>query len=172
MKRTTFVAVATCFVLLSLSCQKNASTSKNESALKLQAPSGQQVAASIQQLKAEAARVILFKYNTEQEFQLTNIEYLPVTKGYAAIVSYTLQDGTTGRYAVFQGVQFNLPSSSGAGIIPPINASQQEAAGKATISCKGTCQCSLSATINTDTGVITVNCGCSNCEAHVTVTQS
>ena len=171
MKRTTFVAVATCLVLLSLSCQKNASTSNNEKALKLQAPSGQQVAASIQQLKAEAARVILFKYNTEQEFQLTNIEYLPVTKGYAAVVTYTLQDGTTGNYGVFQGVQFNLPPSSGVGIIPENNASK-EAAGKATISCRGTCQCSLSATINTDTGIITVNCGCNSCDAYVTVSAS
>ena len=172
MKRTTFVAVATCLVMLSLSCQKNASTSNNEKALKLQAPSGQQVAASIQQLKAEAARVILFKYNTEQEFQLTNIEYLPVTTGYAAIVSYTLQDGTTGNYGIFQGVQFNLPPSSGVGVIPQDASASKEASGKATICCRGTCQCSLSATINTDTGVITVNCGCSNCEAHVTVTQS
>ena len=170
MKRTTFVAVATCLVL-SLSCQKNASTSNNEKALNLQAPSGQQVAASIQQLKAETARVILFKYNIEQEFQVTNIEYLPVKRGFAAIVTYRLQDGTTGTYGVFQGVQFTLPSSSGAGIIPPINALQQEAAGKATISCKGNCQCSLSATINTDTGIITVSCGCNSCDAYVTVSS-
>jgi hypothetical protein len=168
MKKTAFVAVATCLVLLSLSCKKNTSSSNTAEALNLRAPSGQQVAASIEQLKAEAALVILFKHNAPVEFQLSSIEYLPVKKGYAAIISYTLQDGTTGKYGVFQNVQFNITAASGAGIVPPGENENNVAPGKATISCRGTCSCSLSATINTDTGIITVDCGCTSCGAYVT----
>lgn len=164
--------MATCLVLLSLSSQRTASTSNARSMLDLQAPSGLRITTSIQQLEAEAARVILYKHNMQQEFKINNIEYLPVTTGYAAIISYTLQDGTAGNFGMFYDVKLDFGACSSVGIVQQGSATNynaaQQAAGKATITCRGNCPCSLSAVINTDTGTITVNCGCSGCEPHMT----
>lgn len=167
MKKTAFVAIATCIVVLATSCKKNTNTSSKEEALELKAPSGQQIASGIQQLKAEAARVILFKHNTEQPFQITNVNYLAATKGYAAIVAYTLQDGTAGSYAVFSGVKYNVTNAAELSVVPRNKNSHAMADAKVTITCRGTCNCVLSATINANTGVITVDCGCSNCKAEI-----
>ena len=165
MKKRSIIAIVAmaCLALLSLSCQKNAAVSAKEKTLKLDAPSGQHIA-TIGELKQQAAQVVLNKHGKEQSFEITSIDFLPVAKGYAAIISYRLQNGITSNFAVFSGVKFNVASSS------ITTSAAQEKDGKVTISCKGTCSCTLSATVNADTGVITVNCGCSGCDA--TMTQS
>ena len=149
-------------LLLSVSCQKNSTASNKEKELNLAAPSGQRIAASINQLRVDALQVIINKHDGPQEFEITGINFLPIKKGYAAIVSYRLQDGTENSFGIFSGVKYKLAH-------PNANALNESMAadGKVTISCQGTCTCKMSTTINTDTGVITVDCGCSNCEAHI-----
>lgn len=95
----------------------------------------------------------------KENVEIVNVQHLPVKQGYAAIITYKNQDGTTGNYGIFSGVQLNL--SNGAAL----NTEMRD--GKVKISCAGTCTCHLSTTINTDTGVITVDCGCSSCSAQV-----
>ncbi len=155
-------------VLLIPSCQKNSGVSEEEKALSLEAPSGQQIAVTIQELKSEASDMLRNKFGTGTDFQLTLIEYLPAAKGYAAIIHYRLEDGTTGNYGIFSEVSFAVAPGSVSDLavrktVDPIEA------GRVTITCvkKGSCECRLSATINTDTGVITVSCGCSTCNVTV-----
>lgn len=173
MKKTSFIAIAAMasLAMLSLSCQKNAGISDKEKALQLQAPSGQLIAATIHALKAEASEIVLNKFG-KQDFQLTQIEYLPVTSGYAAIVYYQLEDGTTGNYGNFSEVKYVVPLPLETVTIPQKNkgVSNPGENAKVTISCvkKGSCECHLSATINADSGVITVSCGCSTCDVRVT----
>lgn len=171
MKRTSFAAMAaTCLLLLAISCKKNDNLSVKEQSLELQAPSGKQIATSIQQLKAQAAQIVMHKHNSKQRFKLTGIQYLPAAEGYAAIISYALQDGTSGTFGIFEDVKLNIDPATGVDIISrggAENLSVQESAGKVSISCRGNCNCVLSAVINTDTGVITISCGCSECSAHI-----
>jgi hypothetical protein len=167
---TAFAAAAVLF-LLSVSCQKNANLSAKEKTLSLEAPSGRRVASSMQQLKSDAVPTLIAKYGTAEQFEITGIQYLAITKGFAAIVSYRLENGTTGNYGIFSGVKVVLPKAHELTVTKDrLSASTQmrEADGKVTISCKGTCTCRMSATINADTGVITVDCGCSDCSSTVT----
>lgn len=153
MKKTALTAMAVVAALLFLSF----SFSKNNK--DLIAPSGQRIASSMQKLKAESKHIVSGKHAGARDFEIVNVSYLPVKKGYAAIVTYKLQDGTTDSYGIFSGVQLNLPQ--GAAL------STEMRDGKVKITCAGTCSCHMSTTINTDTGVITVDCGCSNCSAQI-----
>jgi hypothetical protein len=163
MKKTLIIAAAMAsLVLLSPSCQKNAGLSKQEQSLSLHAPSGQRIAATVHDLKTHASAIVENKFGKGQDFQLMRIDYLPVEKGYAAIVFYELKNGTIGNYGIFSGVSYDLAASDETAV--------QEEDSKVTISCdkKGTCDCNLSGTYNPNTGVVTVNCGCSTCEVKVT----
>lgn len=154
MKKTTLTAIAavTVLVLLSLSFRKSVT------AVNLTAPTGQRIAASVQSLKAESVQLISHKHGSVA-FEIISVSYLPVKQGYAAIVSYRLQNGITGSYGIFAGVPLQLPNQSA------LNVEARE--GKVKITCEGTCTCHLSVTINSDTGVITVECGCSSCSAQI-----
>ncbi|HYC28978.1 MAG TPA: hypothetical protein VEB42_09180, partial [Chitinophagaceae bacterium] len=142
MKKSTFTAIAAVAALVFLSL----SFSKDNKGL--MAPSGQRIAASMRALKAESVQIISGKHAGVREFEITDVSYLPVKKGYAAIITYRLQDGTTDSYGIFSGVELNLPQRAAL--------STDASYGKVKISCAGTCTCHLSTTINTDTGVITV----------------
>lgn len=171
MKKSTFPALAAVAALLlfSLSCQKHSTASDKEKDLNLDAPSGQRIASSIRQLKSDALKLIFTKHAGMQEFEITKISYLPVSKGYAAMISYRLQNGTAGSFGIFKGVKYKL-AQPGELFISNNGEVQSSADGKISISCSGTCNCKMTTTINTETGVITVDCGCNNCSA--TVTQS
>ena len=164
MKKTLIIAATAMasLVLLMPSCQKNAGLSKQEQSLSLEAPSGQRIAATVQELKAHASEIVGNKFGKGKDFQLMRIEYLPVEKGYAALVFYELENGAVGNYGIFSGVEYDLVTSDETAV--------EYESSRVTISCvkKGTCDCSLSGSVNPNTGVITVNCGCSTCEVKVT----
>ena len=160
-------AAVVALLLLSLSCQKNSTITNKEKNLNLDAPSGQRIASSIEQLKTEAAQIILSKHLGGQSFELTGINFLPVKKGYAAIVSYRLQDGITGSFGIFSGVKYKLAQPDEFSIMANYQDESMAADGKISITCEGNCNCKMSTTINTETGVITVDCGCNNCSAKV-----
>jgi hypothetical protein len=169
MKKSTFPALAAvaALLLLSLSCQKHSSISNKEKNINLDAPSGQRIASTIQQLKEDAVQVIVSKHAGLQAFEITGIDFLPVKKGYAAIVSYRLQDGTAGSYGIFSGVRYRLAQPHQLSVMANYQDESMAVDGKISITCEGTCNCKMSTTINTDTGVITVDCGCNNCSAQV-----
>jgi hypothetical protein len=159
MKKRTFAAIAAVMALLflSLSFRKDASISNKERELSLNAPNGQRIATGVRALKAEAAQLLARKHGSVQAFEITGVSFLPVKKGYAAIVSYRLQDGTTSSYGIFSGVQLKLPHKKAL--------SMEANYDQVKIVCLGICFCHLSVTIDTDTGVITVDCGCLTCGA-------
>ncbi|HYF32952.1 MAG TPA: hypothetical protein VD993_17630 [Chitinophagaceae bacterium] len=179
MKKLLSIAMAMALAILPFtSCQKSETVSEEEKLLQLQAPSGQHIAAAISDVRAEAAAIILDKFGTGKAFRLTAIEYLNVTKGYAAIISYRLSDGTTGNYATVADAAFTVEAASirtnsvktkktsGASAI--IN---DESVSKVTLQClkTGTCECKISATINAETGTITWKCSCTDCEMQIII---
>jgi hypothetical protein len=182
MKKTVWIAVMAImcfFVLPLLSCKKADSNAEHEQSLSLKAPSGQSIAPSLTSLRADAARIILKKFGSAQEFQITHIEYLPVSKGFAAIISYELSNGEKGNFASFTGVKFRVISQS---VITDMATAEQLSTGEAlesleggnggkiTITCSrtGTCECKVQGTVNTNTGVVTWGCSCEQCSATVT----
>lgn len=145
------MAVIWCFTI---SCQKQQVVQKEEIPIDLLSPSGMRIAASMGELKKEAAVVITKKYGSGKDATITGIEYLPAEKGYAAIINYRLGDGTIGNFAMIAGGKYRLPSGD-----------VTEVAGKVSIICVqvATCVCFIRATIDADTGVITYSCNCGTC---------
>jgi hypothetical protein len=159
-------------------CQKNqadTSITSKEAVLSLKAPSGVNIASNITALKSEASEVVSKKFNAKVNFEITDINYLPVKTGYAAIISYKTQEGISSNYAVFNGVKFKIVSQS---IKTDVNTSNDLSSlensmlstAKIKIVCSriGTCECKVEGTVDMNTGIITWRCSCEQCAAEVT----
>ena len=169
------LAIMSLIILPAISCKKSDTAQKPQS-LSLKAPSGQQIAQSVTALRTEASGIISKKFGGKQDFEITNIDYLPVNQGYAAIISYRISSGETGNFASFSGIRFKISSQSITTDYPTAqylsgNAEAQNAdAGKITITCtrNGTCECKVQGTVDTNTGIVTWGCSCEQCTATVT----
>lgn len=155
--RKEFMAIATMAGViwcLTISCQKQQVVQNDETPINFLSPSGVRIAASMGDLKKEAAVVITKKYGVLKEATITGVEYLQADKGYAAIINYILGDGTIGNFAMISGGKYKLPSGE-----------VTEVAGKVSILCvqMGPCDCFIRATIDAETGVITYSCSCGTC---------
>ena len=156
-----------------VSCNK-AGNVPNEEKLQLEAPSGQKIAASASDLMKQASTIITEMFGKQQSFQITGIGYLNVSKGFAAIVNYQLEDGTVGNYAIIDGVSFALDSKSISTRKPAKKTNDDtvladETSSRVTLSCQkapgGNCICKIQGVIDAQTGVITWKCNCQNdCE--------
>jgi hypothetical protein len=64
----------------------------------LTAPNGQMIAKSFTALENETAEIIEQAKGERKEFQITNIAYYPVKKGYLVEVNYITYDNISGNY--------------------------------------------------------------------------
>ena len=160
------------------SCNK-AESVPNEEKLQLEAPSGQRIAASASDLMKQSSTVITELFGKKQSFQLTGVEYLNVSKGYAAIISYQLSDGTVGNFATIEGVSFKIDATSISTRKPAKKAKDDtvladESGSKVSLVCQKVpptnCPCKIQGVLNTQTGTITWKCDCQNdCEMVVII---
>ena len=175
MKKLFFIASMAMIMAIApfVSCNK-AGNVPNEEKLQLEAPSGQKIAASASDLMRQTSIVITEMFGKIQSFQITGIDYLNVSKGYAAIVSYQLDDGTVGNYATIDGVSFTLDAKSISTRKPAKKTSDNtvvadDASSKVTLTCQkvpgSNCPCKIQGILDTQTGTITWKCNCQNdCE--------
>lgn len=68
--------------------------------LSLTAPNGQQIAESMEALRASTAADITEQFGDDCDFTITSIEYAPLKEGYLALIGYRLADGSTSNYAL------------------------------------------------------------------------
>ena len=181
MKKQFFIALMAMIMAIApfMSCDK-AGNVPNEEKLQLEAPSGQSIATSTADLMRQTSTVITEMSGKKQSFQITGIEYLNVSKGYAAIVSYQLDDGTVGNYATIDGISFTLDSKSISTRKPAKKTSDNtvvadEASSKVTLTCQkspgGNCNCKIQGVLDSQTGTITWKCNCQNdCEMVIIIT--
>lgn len=159
MKRSIFIACMAIILAIApfLSCNK-AGDIPDEKNLQLTAPSGEQIAVSASDLKAKMSAVIAKNFGAKKDFRVTGIEYLNTGKGYAALISYELSDGTAGSFLRVKGLKYTIASQSVT--VVPGDAGSREAY----IFCRlisGTCNCKVtSVVIDTEAGTITVGCNC------------
>jgi hypothetical protein len=161
-----------------MSCNK-AGNVPNEEKLQLESPSGQMIAATASDLMRQTSDVLFELFGKKQLFELTNVEYLNVSKGYAAIVSFRLNDGTIGNYAIVEGVSFHLDSKSISTRKPARKTNDNtvladDAGSRVSLVCQRTagsnCQCKIQGTLDATTGTITWKCDCqSGCEMVVII---
>lgn len=153
------------------SCQKADVVSNEEQSLQLQAPSGQRIAATVQDVREEAAGIIIRKHGTLQGFRLTHIEYLPVRKGFAAIISYRLSDGSTGNYATVSDTRFATTSPSvgttpeTAEVFAAAMETGDDTGSRVSFICMriGACDCRIQGVVDAESGVVTWKCSCIEC---------
>jgi hypothetical protein len=153
------------------SCQKS-SSSKQANQINLTAPSGEAIASNIEELTSQAGKVVASKYGSNQSLEIVKVDYLPFKTGLAALVTYKLPDGTTNNFAINHNVPYVLASRSLQAktvdaVASPDVAPPPPPPTKITVSCSGTCSCTVQGTINMTTGVITYTCSCSTCDMTV-----
>ena len=140
---------------------------QNQNKISLISPSGDRIASSISELNLETSRVIYNDYGKEISFEIVDIHYFAVKVGYAYLLTYRFQDGTTGNYAVSLGNNYKLESSSLKVSNEELSYHSQKALRftKVKVTCGGTCEkaCTVTAVFDTNTGTITYGCGCSTC---------
>jgi hypothetical protein len=155
MKATTFLAATA--ILFVFSCQKAKDVPPTEPGLNLQAPSGQAIAAGVDDLKVIGLKALANK-EAQTGFTLTSIDYLPVAKGYAALVHYRLLNGSEGTFAVVSGVKLQAPGKDG-GTLYEDNSKQF----LLTCTPYGYCVCRAYLYYNSNNQTITYSCGCESC---------
>ena len=175
MKKQVLIAVVamTMAVAPFFSCNK-AGNIPNEDKLQLEAPSGLRIAASASDLMKQTSAIIVEMLGKKQEFQITGVEYLNASKGIAAIVTYQLNDGTIGNYAIAEGTNFTIDATSVSTRKPAKKTNDNtvladDASNRVTLVCQkapgSTCECKIQGVIDASTGVITWKCNCQNdCE--------
>ena len=175
MKKLFFIACAAMTLAIAplFSCNK-AESVPNEEKLQLEAPSGQRIAASASDLMKQSSTIINELFGKKQSFQLTGIEYLNVSKGYAAIISYQLSDGTVGNFATIEGVSFKTDAASISTRKPAKQVKDDtvladESGSRVSLVCQKipptSCPCKIKGILDLITGVITWKCDCTNdCE--------
>ena len=178
MKKQLFIAVMAMAITPFFSCNK-AGNVPNEEKLQLEAPSGERIAASASDLMSQTSAILFEMTGKKQAFQLTNVEYFKVSKGFAAIVTYQLSDGTVGNYATVQDVNFTIASPAVSTRKPAKKTNDNsvladESSSKVTLLCQkvpgSTCDCKIQGIIDLSTGVITWKCSCQNdCEMVVII---
>lgn len=173
MKKTLTIAcmAMTLAVAPFIACNK-AGSIPNEEKLQLEAPSGEKIAASAAELMKEASAIITEISGKKQEFQLTGVEYLDVNKGFAATVTYQLSDGTTGNFAIVEGVGFTLDSKSVTTRRPAKKSNDntvladEGGSSRVTLVCQrdpgSPCECTIRGVVDLVTGLITWSCNCSS----------
>jgi hypothetical protein len=160
MKTTTLMAVMA--ILFLLSCQKTSRNSTEETALNITAPSGTQIANSAKKLQEQTASMLTERFGIHQNSTVTSIDYLPVAEGYAATITFQLDDGQTGSYAVISGNNLRrLTPSSTSFVITP--GSENFNAAQYLLVCTGTCSCRAAMSYNRRTGDLSYSCGCDEC---------
>jgi hypothetical protein len=142
---------------------------EKECSFNLKSPSGEKIASDISSLKNELVPSIAERFEVNKSFTITDIKYLPLEKGYSAIISYITEDGYEGNIVKTNNLSFNNPSDlvvkirSGSTRLK--SGSESGSGGTVTISCKklGSCDCIV--TVTYKNGVTTYSCGsCDNCE--------
>ena len=160
--RKEFIAIATMAFLFAISCRKQ---DAGEGTLNLQSPSGLRIAASVDDLKKDAAAAITRKYGSPRDINITAIRYLPVGKGYAAIVDYRLADGTAGNYAVLYRTNYKIASEEDV-----YSANRQ-----VHMVCASTGECDCYVTnvkIDDEAGTVSFSCSCGACIPVIIVTEN
>jgi hypothetical protein len=159
--KTTFLMAATAILLL-LSCQKWTRTSPDDKTINLTAPSGQPIAQSLNSLSQRTAHVLARTYNTKEDVTITRIDYLPVQKGFAATVYFTLSDGQAGSFGLLsadhaKGLQTQFP-------LMTAHEQELQEASAATymLVCRGSCPCKATLSYSSSSG-LSGDCGCNNC---------
>ena len=180
MKKQLMIAVMamTLAIVPFISCNK-AGNVPNEEKLQLEAPSGERIAASASDLMKQTSAIIVEMFGKKQAFQITAVEYLNVSKGVAAIVTYELNDGTIYNYAVAGDANFTIASPTVSTRKPAKKSNDNtvvadESSSKVTLVCQkvpgGTCNCKIKGVVDVTTGVVTWSCNCQNdCEMVVIV---
>ncbi|MDR2039236.1 MAG: hypothetical protein LBQ60_15040 [Bacteroidales bacterium] len=152
-------------------CNKDESITIEEQALNLISPSGEMISQNIQSLKKESSAIINDVFETIKEFEITDIEYLPVNKGYVAIVKYKTSDGIYGNYAISCGTHVNFNSNQVrmiTGSSPKLKNNNENSGKKPvyTFVChaNGSCNtCSLEGDLDPENNQATVTCSCNDC---------
>jgi hypothetical protein len=162
MKTTIILAVtAILFSVCILSCHKGPTITRGEENLLLQAPSGMPIANGIAALKAKVGKVVYDKHGS-QPFEILTLEYFPVTKGYAAVIYYRLQNGLVSSYLSIGGIAYRT-TDTGVQLLPnePITNRESDEGG---VQCVKTAQCTgeckMSCKFNEGTQSFEVDCGC------------
>ena len=141
--------------------------STKEDTFNLIAPSGKSIAYNLESLKAEVSDVIVKKYGSKKDFELIDIQYFPANSGYAALISYKLQDGTISNYASVSNVIYKIDSesiSSLTTIKTPTTDSNLKVNGASwKVTCAGDCGCRVVGTIDPKTDILTFGCSCVGC---------
>lgn len=86
--------------------------------LSLTAPNGQQIAESMEALRASTAADIAEQFGDDCDFTITSIEYAPLKEGYLALIGYRLADGSTSNYALSSNREILVDSPVDATIYP------------------------------------------------------
>lgn len=151
------MAVMACVIVcVTVSCHKEKAVSNQKTPVNLLAPSGARIAASLDDLRKNAAATITRKHGSALDITITSVQYLQAEKGYAAIVNYRLPDGTLGNFAVVRGVSYQLTASQA------VRTADEEVH----IVCAAVSECSCFITgvrIDAEGGTIVFNCTCGAC---------
>ena len=151
-------------ILLLLSCQKMKRNVIAEPTLNLTAPSGQSIATSTRQLKEMTVAMLAEKFNIQQNATITGIDYLPLNKGYAATISFELEDGMKGSYAVLSGDHVKKLTPA----LPVLQNNEDIQSKTYMLVCQGSCTCRAYMSYNSYTGTLNWSCGCEACAGSIT----
>jgi len=148
------------------------------SSLNLVSPNGIRISKDINSLKQETSTFIsLLNDGIEIDFEITNIDYRPVSKGFAALIEYKLNNGNISTFLLLSN-DANVELSANLMVLHKLNGTKlkngsETGGGTGMVSCVGTspCQkCKLVETVNLVTGLVYYECNevdCAKCAMHV-----
>lgn len=168
------VAFLSCLILFS-GCSKDQwddapAISEKESSLNLVSPSKVRIATNIATLKNETDYIISYLHNgMSKDFEIVDIQFLPVSRGWAALIEYQTTDGVISNYLKASKdatIDFGPESSSSLQVMPSTRVGGtvdiDGLDGPFTIVCKGRCNgtdphCSVAGSGSM------VTCACNGC---------
>lgn len=149
--------------------EKSRSMNDQDGLLNLIAPSGERISESIATLKEE----LYFMLGINEDFELTGINYIPITSGYAATIEYQTLSGVKSNFIKANvSMQFVGNSIEVITATPRLKSRDVETPyGHYSARCepRGNCpSCEASVTMNLKTGELTARCSCDECTLIVT----
>ncbi|MDR1343591.1 MAG: hypothetical protein LBK18_10125 [Prevotellaceae bacterium] len=163
------IAVAVVAGCVAAGC-RTAKVSVDAGSLSLIAPSGEVIADGIHALKEETSLVLQANTKAAKKVEIIAVSYLPVPKGYAAIVEYLDPKGINGKYFKANGLSGKIKTKSKQLTTISYAKNQDESTqGEQplpylTCIADGACSgCSIEAVYDESDNVVLVTCSCDDC---------
>jgi len=139
--------------------------------LNMTAPNGEKISENVFKLKDEISSILKNSHNISEDFEITNLKYLPVAKGYFVFIEYQTSSGIKGNIVKAKDTNVKHFSKVITLNVPRLKSQSEDTGGgvdNIVFSCNPRGSCS-SCIVEGEMweGGATAYCSCSECELKV-----